>query len=251
MTDENNIPVTDENANGTNAPTEELPPELAGMVEGGVPNPDTDGSKPKKKRGGKKKEKEPKEKKPPRDNIARINAMTSIAEVRKAKQVAVAKKAKASKNPESVARYEAEIAAATDKLNAMLAENTTSEQLIAAGEDPNRIITAFIKEKEDAFEAFQKDHKVSKKLLKSIVDDIPASFYTDLPVSLHDQLNARFEKSDYRLRAACRNVNLMNAVNDGTITYKDGKWYDSEGNQIGREAAATDTAGETEGGSEE
>lgn len=219
-----------------------MPDELAGLVENGENNPDTDGSKPKRKRS--KKAKEPKEKKPPRDNIARIEAMTSISEVRKAKQVAVAKKAKASKNPDTVARYEKEIETADAKLKALLEAADTVDKLIEAGEDPNRIITAFIKAKEDEFGEFSEEHKVSKKLLKSISDEIPATFYTELPMTLHDQLNARFEKSDYRLKATCRNVNLMNAVVDGTIKYDNGKWFDQDGNQIGREAQASDTAGE-------
>ena len=232
-------------------PTEDpaaIDPDLAGLVEGGAPDPEAP-QKPKRKGGGKKKEKkekEPKEKKPPRDNIARVNAMTSIADVRKAKQVAVAKKAKASKNPDSVARYEKEIEAAQARLDELLAASPTVQDLINNGEDPNRIITAFIKQKEDEFETFSAEHKASKKLLKAISDEIPASFYLELPTSLHDALNARFDKSDYRLKATCRNVNLMEAVKEGTIVHKDGKWYDAEGNQIGREAKAEDTAGEGE-----
>lgn len=221
----------------------DVPEELKGMVENGGNDPEAT-KKPKRKGGKKKKEKEPKEKKPPRDNIARVQAMTSIADVRKAKQVAVAKKAKASKNPDSVARYEKEIEAAQARLDELLAASPNVQALIDNGEDPNRIITAFIKQKEDEFEEFSKEHKASKKLLKSISDEIPASFYTDLPTSLHDALTDRFNKSDYRLKATCRNVNLMEAVKDGTIVHKDGKWYDNEGNQIGREAKAEDTAGE-------
>lgn len=231
--------------------TPEVPDELKGMVEGGA-SEGNDPEAPKKgsKKRGKKKKAE-KEKKPPRDNIARVQGMTSIADVRKAKQVAVAKKAKAAKNPDAIARYEKEIEAAQARLDELLAASPNVQALIDNGEDPNRIITAFIKQKEDEFETFSGEHKPSKKLLKAISDEIPASFYTELPMSLHDALNSRFEKSDYRLKATCRNVNLMVAVAEGTIVHKDGKWYDNEGNQIGREAKEEDTAGAEAGASAE
>lgn len=213
----------------------------AGADTGSAPaNPDEVKATKKK---GKKKEKAAKEPKAPRDNIGRINAMTSIGEVRKALQISIAKKAKASGKPETQARYDGEIECAKAKLAELLASATSVADLIAMGEEPNKIITHYIKEQEDRYTAWLETQgfKVSKRVQKAVSDDIAACFFADLPVDLHDQLVARHTKKDYRLRAACRNANLIAAVEAGTMTYDNGRWKDANGAYIGAEAKASET----------
>lgn len=182
-----------------------------------------------------KKEKKVKEPKPPRDNLARINGMTSILEVRKSLQIAIAKKAKAEGKPDTIAKYEIEIDCARAKLAEMLELAKSVEDLIAFGEESNRIITHFIIEKEKAYSAWldAKGYKVSKRLLKTITDDVPESFFMELPIELHDTLAARHAKTDYRLRAACKGINIMALVEEGSLTFENGKWLDAEGKVIG------------------
>lgn len=198
---------------------------------------------PKKKGTRKKKEKEAKEKKAPRDNIGRINAMTSIGEVRKALQISIAKKAKAAGKPDTQARYDTEIESAKAKLEELLASASSVGDLIAMGEEPNKIITHYIKDQEDRYEAWLKanDLKVSKRVQKAVSDDIADCFFKDLPVELHDKLVERHNKKDYRLRAACRNANLIAAVDAGTMIYDNGRWKDANGAYIGAEAKASET----------
>jgi hypothetical protein len=236
-----------EEVNGVaNEVTDSSLDELATFTEGaGVENPDT--VKPKKSRKKEaaedsaekpkreKKVKEPKEPKPPRDNIGRINGMTSIAEVRKALQIAIAKKAKANGKAEAVARYEVEIAAAREKLKSMEESAVSYMDFINMCEEPNRIITYYIVEKEKAFDEWVKNNnlKVSKRLLKTISDDIPEIFFQELPIQLHDALIARHNKTDYRLRATCTHGNLMMMFAAEEIKYVEGKWVDKEGKPIG------------------
>lgn len=192
-----------------------------------------EGTAPKKSR--KKKEKAPKEKKPARDNIARINGMESIGEVRKALQIAIAKKAKANGKPDTQARYDVEIQTAREKLDALLSGATTVADLIKLGEDPNKIITSYLKDIETEFTKFCETNKVTKRVLKAVPSDVPARFYHDLPVELHDTLNTRHDKKDFRLWAACRDANLMVAVADGSILCKEGKWTLADGTPLGNE----------------
>lgn len=195
----------------------------------------------KEKKARKPRKKKETEKKPPRDNIGRIEGMTSISDVRKALQIAIAKKAKAAGKPETQARYELEVECARKKLDTLLSENTTISALIAAGEEPNKVITSYIKDQESKFEDWLNTtgYKVSKRVMRAFSEDIPESFFNELPVEIHDALVTRHGKTDYRLWAACRKGNLMNAVAKGEAVYHEGKWKTADGTFIGVEAKAT------------
>ena len=217
-----------------------IPDELAtftGATEGSVPTAaPVEGAG---KKGRTRKKKEPKEPKAPRDNIGRIQGMTQIGNVRKAVQIAIAKKAKAAGKPEPTARYEKEIEAGKIKLAELLAANTSTKDLLAAGEEPNRVITHFISDVEDDYSTWLEAHnyKASKRMLKTLSDEIPASFFKELEIELHDILATRHEKSDFRLRAACKSANLMAMVAAGQLKYEGGKWVDATGKVVGGEAA--------------
>jgi len=197
--------------------------ELDLMMQAENINPDAE-AKPKAKK--EKKEKKAKEPKPKRDNIARVNSMTTIAEVRKALQIAIAKKAKAAGKEDTQARYDLEINACRAKLDELLASVKTLQDLLNLGEEPNRVITRFISDKEAEFESWlaENNYKVSKNVLKGVSDELPATFFDALPIELHDTLVSRHSKSDYRLRAVCKNENFKLGVKNGTYVLVDNKW---------------------------
>lgn len=189
---------------------------------------------------GKKKGKKAKEKKAPkpkRDNIAYVQGLNSIASVRKFYQTAVAKRAKSIGKDEAVARYEAEMAAAKERLEQLLLEAEESDNVLLAllerDEEPNKILTYYIKSKEAEFKQWVEDNefKVPKSALKNITDEVPSEFLQELPLDLHEAIFQRHEKMDFRLRAICRTFNFVAAVEAGRIINKDGKWV-TEGPEV-------------------
>lgn len=177
-----------------------------------------------------KKEKKVKEKKPARDNIAFIKGITRIELVRKALQIAIAKKAKSSGREDAVKRYEAEIEAAKARLNELIEEAKKSDNfvqgLIDLGEEPNKVLTHFITAKENEFDAYltEKGVKVSRNILKQIPKEIPGAFFKELPMDLHESVVKRHEKGDFRLQAVCGQFNFIAGVEDGSIAQTNGKW---------------------------
>jgi hypothetical protein len=183
-----------------------------------------------KKKGRAKKEKKVKEPKPKRDNIAYVQGLRNIESVRKFHQIAIAKKAKSIHNPVAVERYEKEIEASKQVLEALLAEAAAApnplEKLVEMGEELNKVITFYIQQKEREYDEWveRNEFKVPKATLKSIPDDIPADFLGEIPLDLIDTLNERHGKSDFRLKAICRKFNFVFAVESGKLQNVEGKW---------------------------
>lgn len=226
----------------------------------------TEEGKGKKKRGKKAAEgteasaekapKEKKEKKPARDNIAYVSGLTRIDLVRKALQVAIAKKAKSAGREDAVKRYENEIETAKKRLTELVDQAKNSgnvvQGLIDLGEEPNKVLTHFIQDKENAFEAYltDKGFKVSRNILRQVSNEVPVSFFEALPLDLHEVIITRHKKSDFRLQAVCRQFNFIAGVEDGTITQANGKWVlpGQKTEEVKTEepkATSTETAGET------
>jgi len=201
----------------------------------------------KKKRGRKKGEpkepkapKEPKEKKereskPRRDNLAYVTGLESISGVRKFIQTAKAKKAKTSTEKFEVqARYDQEVVAGNDHLANLLSRVEDASDkvsvLIQLDEEPNRIITAVIKDIETDFAGLVESlgaKEPPKSLLKKISDSLGSLFIGRFGVNACDfeeGIQKRYDSSDFRLKAASRLVNFMEMYNNGEITYSDGKW---------------------------
>jgi septum formation topological specificity factor MinE len=210
--------------------------ELSAFVGEGSNEVNPDKVVPKKGKKGKKaadgetkapKEKKVKEPKPKKDNVAAVNAMVSIAQVRKFLQIAIAKKAKSTGKDEAIARYTNEIESAKVRLNILLTQaGDDLAKLIEMDEEPNKVITHFIKVKEDAFAAWLEKTgvKVGRTTLKNISIDIPESFLAELPLDLHEEVVKRHGKSDFRLQAICRAFNFVAAVDAGTLKYHSNKW---------------------------
>jgi hypothetical protein len=187
----------------------------------------------KKKRGRKKaeggEEKPKKEPKPRRDNLEYVKNLESIAGVRKFMQIAIAKKAKSVGNQEAINRYDGEIEAAKAKLAELLAMAEQAEnpiaKLIELDEEPNKIITHFIKYKEGEVAKYEEGSaKMPKSILKNIPADIPVEFFDELGIDLVEPLKKRHEKNDFRLQAVCRAFNFMKAVEAGDILLVEGKF---------------------------
>jgi hypothetical protein len=201
----------------------------------GTENPDV--VKPKKGKGKRavaadgevkeKKQKAKKEPKPKKDNVAYVNGLTSIEATRKFLRIAIAKKAKSEGKAEAIARYETEIEAAKAKLATLLeSAGDDLDKLIELREEPNKIITHFIKVKETEFNNWLTENnlKVGRTTLKNIGNDIPASFLVALPLDLHETIMKRHQKSDFRLQAICRAFNFVDMVMAGTLVNNGGKW---------------------------
>lgn len=208
---------------------EELLEDSPGEIEG----------KGKKQKGKKRssKKKESKEPKPKRDNIARVQSMNSISGVRKFLQIAIAKKAKSVGREDAIARYDKEIEAAKTRLNELIdlvnEDENPIEKLIKLDEEPNKVITFYIKQKEADFDEWvddlnEKGIKVAKSVIKKVSNEIPDEFFKDLGPDLVDDLKKRHEKVDFRLRAICQRFNFKKMYENEEIYYKDGKWFGIE-----------------------
>jgi len=210
--------------------------ELRAFVEGAqeedVESVEEEGKKKKKKSARKKKE--PKEPKPKRDNIAYLKSLESISAVRKFHQTALAKKAKSLDRPEAVARYDREIEESAKFLKEMLEEAYNSQDplhtLLDKDEEPNKILTFYIEKKESEFNDWveMNSYKVPKSALKNVSEDIPQNFLEELPLDLHEPLEARYSKSDFRLKALCRKFNFLTEAEAGRLVYNQGKWLSKE-----------------------
>ncbi len=214
--------------------------ELKAFAEGASEGSEVTKGKGKGKAKGEKKpkkEKVKKEPKPRRDNIAFVQGLKNIESVRKFHQVAVAKKAKSADRPEAIERYQKEIDASKEHLAQLLEEamnaDTPLEKLIELGEEPNKVITAFIKTKEAEFVKWVEtnEFKVPKNVLKNIDDGVPAEFLNELPLDLAEPVAERHSKSDFRLRAICRKFNFITLVEAGRLQNVEGKWL-KEGEEL-------------------
>ena len=190
-------------------------------------------TKGKKKRGRGKgeKKKEKKEPKPRRDNITYVSNLPSIAGVRKFIQIAKAKKAKSAERPEAVSRYEKEIEAGVARLEQLLLEaNGDMKKLLEMDEEPNKVITAFIKAKENDFKTWEEANEftVPRSALKNILIDIPQSFFDEIPMDLYDTIQERHGKNDFRLQAICRKFNFMKEVESGNIIRQGNRWINTQ-----------------------
>lgn len=182
-----------------------------------------------------------KEPKPKRDNIEYVNNLKSLSGVRKFLQIAIAKKAKSPGREEAIKRYDAEIEAAKARLEVLIAEATAAEnpvaKLIELDEEPNKVITHFIKFKEQAIAAFEKGSaKMPKSILKNISNKIPAAFFDELGLDLTEALHTRHTKNDFRLQAVCKAFNFMAQVESGDIVLVEGKFKTKESLQVAQAA---------------
>ena len=200
-----------------------------------------------------KKVKEPKEKKPARDNVGYINGLMVLDSVRKALQIAVAKKAKSAGKEIAIARYEEEISAAKGRLAELIELAKSSgdfvKGLIDLGEEPNKILTHFIADKENMFETWLNERavKVSRGVLKQISNEIPISFLTELPFDLHEAVVNRHTKGDFRLQAVCKQANFMYGVEAGEITQNGSKWVLPGQEVVADETVSSDSVSSDDG----
>jgi len=168
------------------------------------------------------------------DRIAFIDSLTNITDVRKAKQTAQAKEAKAKDNPETKKRYHEEFLFATEKLNKLIGEvgRYNPVALLAAGEDASRVVQVFLGIKEQQFEvALAEFHikKGQKKKLANLQLDHTMPLEYQIPGNLAEELKAihedclekfvtRLKDGDKRVESIVRVQLLINGLNDGSIS---------------------------------
>ena len=149
---------------------------------------------------------------PRKDNIAYIESLTNLPEVRRVKKVAYAKKSKSKNNPEAVARYEKEIAAADAKLNELL-------QLVNSAETPwlkakelgetvegqfNYFLLPYEDELNGKADAIAAKAKATKAQVKAKLLAIKPEVPEDVPEELRPAMQTRIDNKDMRVVTVAR-----------------------------------------------
>lgn len=183
------------------------------------------------------KEKSTRQSAPRRDNLAYIAGLRSLNATRRFIQTANAKKAKTPKDKTEVqARYDNEVLAGKEQLKLLLDEVAAAgdkiAKLIELDEEPNRIITNIVQDVELEFKGWfelLKASEPSKTFLRKVPDDLNDGFlnrFGSLRDDFEEAIRARYDSSDFRLRAACRLINYMNETAKGRFAVRDGKWVE-------------------------
>lgn len=149
---------------------------------------------------------------PKRDNLAYIEGLNDIPEVRRVKKVAYAKKSKSKNNPEAVARYEKEIAAADAKLNTLLAmvEQAETPWLKAKelGETVEGQFNYFLLPYEDDLskkvDAIAAKRKATKAQVKAILLGLKPEVPAEVPEELKPAMQVRIDNKDMRVVTVAR-----------------------------------------------
>lgn len=159
-------------------------------------------------------------KKDPIDRIAHIQGLNNIAELRKARKTAYAKKSKSKEKPETLARYQQEIDVATERLNTLIAEVTSAEipwqKALELGETQEGSIQYFLNSIEKESEDYIREAGIKKSILKTLLQNtvIHLEF---VPDELAGAFQKRLESRDQRVRAAAVRYQLMLNLKDGTV----------------------------------
>ena len=149
---------------------------------------------------------------PKKDNIAYIQSLTDLPEVRRVKKVAYAKKSKSKNNPEAVARYEQEIKAAEDKLNELLAlVNSAETPWLKAKElgEPvegqfNYFLLPYEEKLNDQVDAIAAKRKLTKAQVKAALLAIKPEVPEDIPEELKAAMQTRIDNKDMRVVTVAR-----------------------------------------------
>jgi hypothetical protein len=161
-----------------------------------------------------------KAKKDPIDRIAYIQGLNNIAELRKARKTAYAKKSKSKDKPETLARYQQEIDVATDRLNTLISEVTSAEvpwqKALELGETPEGAIQYFLGSIEKESEDYLREAGIKKSILKTLLQNtvIHLEF---VPTELAEAFQKRIDSRDQRVRAAAVRYQLMTDLKAGTV----------------------------------
>lgn len=161
-----------------------------------------------------------KAKKDPIDRIAYIQGLNNIAELRKARKTAYAKKSKSKEKPETLARYQQEIDVATERLNTLIAEVTSAEipwqKALELGETQEGAIQYFLGSIEKESEDYLREAGIKKSIIKTLLQNtvIHLEF---VPAELTEAFQKRIESRDQRVRAAAVRYQLMTDLKAGTV----------------------------------
>ena len=154
------------------------------------------------------------------DRLAYIGGLDNIQELRIARKTAYAKKSKAKDKPETLAKYQAEIDLATERLNDLIAEVNVAvvpwRKALELGETPEGAVQYFLFEIETQVEEFFKTAKGTKAQVKELTRKTAPSI-DFVPDQLRVAFQERLDHSDQRVQVAASKFNLMNDLKDGKV----------------------------------
>lgn len=156
------------------------------------------------------------------DRVSWAKGLQFIAEVRKARKIAFAKKSKAKGKPETEAKYQAEIDACNQRLNELLAEVNQAtfpyHKAHELGEDIGGVIQVYLDSVEEEInkELEAKTAGLTKKALKEILSatrtDTPARIVIDLGSLSEEHVTefmGRASRGDQRVLTLVKKLNFL------------------------------------------
>lgn len=158
------------------------------------------------------------------DRVAYIKGLTNLVEIRKTRKTAYAKRSKAKDKPETMAKYQLEIDAASVRLNELLAEVNSAEcpwkKALEYGETTDGALQYFINEIET--EVSEKIDKLglSKAKLKALLQaTIPDTEF--VPEELLESYTRRIKNRDQRLCVLSQRVQFLKDTEAGIVKFKE------------------------------
>lgn len=154
------------------------------------------------------------------DRLAYIKGLNNIQELRIAKKTAYAKKSKAKDKPETLAKYQAEIDLATERLNELIADVNAAEvpwmRALELGETPEGAVQYALSSIEATLDDFFKTAKGTKAQIKELTRNTPADI-DFVPEQLKTAFQERLDHMDQRVQVAASKYNLMTAILEGKV----------------------------------
>lgn len=154
------------------------------------------------------------------DRLAYIKELNNIQELRIARKTAYAKKSKAKDKPETLAKYQAEIDLATERLNDLIADVNAAEvpwrRALELGETPEGAVQYALSTIETTLEDFFKTAKGTKAQIKELTRKTAPNI-DFVPEELKAAFQERLDHMDQRVQVAASKYNLMTAILEGNV----------------------------------
>lgn len=154
------------------------------------------------------------------DRLAYIKELNNIQELRIARKTAYAKKSKAKDKPETLAKYQAEIDLATERLNELIADVNAAEipwmRALELGETPEGAVQYALSAIEATLEDFFKTAKGTKAQIKELTRKTTPNI-DFVPEELKAAFQGRLDHLDQRVQVAASKYNLMTAILEGKV----------------------------------
>jgi len=155
------------------------------------------------------------------DRVALIREMTNPEEIRAARKIAYAKKSKSKDKPDALARYQAEIDAATERLNEIIALINSSEcpwkKALELGETPDGALQYWIGDTEIAVNEKLQELMtgVTKAGIKTFVNETKLDNFDFVPSELVESFKNRIKNNDQRARTLAQKMQAIKDLESG------------------------------------